>query len=120
MGKHHLENPFTAYSTNFVPCPAGRSGYEQYLDSIQDIYRQLAERLKPGGHAVIEVANLKHEEGLTLLAWDIAGRVARELSFEGEVIINWQRPESPALASGRGHSYGWGYDHSYCLIFAKK
>jgi DNA modification methylase len=120
MGKHHLENPFTAYSTNFSLCPhTGKTGYEQYLDSIQDIYKQVAELLKPGAHAVIEVANLKHEEGITTLAWDIAGAVGRVLPFAGEVIVNWQRPESRELADSRGHSYGYGYDHSYCLLFKK-
>jgi DNA modification methylase len=57
MGKHHKENPFTAYSTI-------GEGYEQYLRDIQDIYQQVKTRLKPGAHAIVEVSNLKHEDNL--------------------------------------------------------
>ena len=55
---------------------------------------------------VIEVANIRHEEKLTTLAWDIAKEISKVLHFEGEVVICWD-------------SYGGGYDHSYCLIFSK-
>jgi flagellar biosynthesis chaperone FliJ len=99
MGKHHKENPFTAYST------VGE-GYEQYLRDIQDIYRQVKNKLKTGGHAVVEVSNLKHEDNLlTTLAWDIARAISEVLHFKGEVVIAWQ------------DGYAFGYDHSYCLIF---
>jgi DNA modification methylase len=102
MGKHHKENPFTAYST------VG-NGYGEYLQTIQDVYRQLNTRLNADGHAVIEVANLKHEDGsLTTLAWDIANEVSEVMRFEGEIVVTWE------------NSYAYGYDHSYCLVFAKK
>jgi DNA modification methylase len=99
MGKHHTENPFTTYSTE-------GAGYEQYLRDLKDIYRQLKEKLNPDAHVVVEVSNLKHENNLlTLLAWDIARALSDVLRFNGEVVITWQE------------SYGFGYDHSYCLIF---
>jgi DNA modification methylase len=99
MGKHHKENPFTAYSTI-------GEGYDQYLRDIQDIYRQVKVMLNPGAYAVVEVANLKHEDNLlTTLAWDIARAISEVLQFKGEVIIGWQ------------DGYAYGYDHSYCLIF---
>lgn len=102
MGKHHEENPFTAYSTEF-------SGYQEYLGQIEHIYRQLCKRLKASRHAVIEVSNLKHEDGtITTLAWDIARAVSNVLDFQGEVVIAWDE------------TYGYGYDHSYCLVFTKK
>ncbi len=101
MGKHHKENPFTAYSTEF-------EGYHLYLDTIRGVYEQLGRKLKPHGRAVIEVANLKHEDGtLTTLAWDIAGAVSKVLRFVGETIITWDT------------AYGYGYDHSYCLMFER-
>ena len=102
MGKHHTENPFTAYSTQ-------GPGYAEYLRTVADIYRQLAKKLHKSGRAVIEVSNLKHEDGsLTTLAWDIAGAVSEVMRFEGEVIVTWE------------DHYGYGYDHSYCLVFSKK
>ena len=106
MGKQHRENPFTAYSTEYSTADAG---YGQYLETMASIYKQLGETLKPKGRCVIEVSNLKHEDGtLTTLAWDIAGAVSQVLLFEGEIVIAWH------------DTYGYGYDHSYCLVFAKR
>lgn len=101
MGKAHKEDPFTAYSTE-------GQGYSHYLSTFRTIYRQINEKLRPGGHVVIEVSNLKHEDGsLTTLAWDIATEVSKVLRFTGEIVVNWD-------------NYGFGYDHSYCLTFAKQ
>jgi hypothetical protein len=55
---------------------------------------------------VIEAANLKKQGSVTTLAWDIAREVSRMLHFEGEIVIGWDR-------------YGYGYNHSYCLVFSK-
>jgi DNA modification methylase len=102
MGKHHKENPFTAYSTE-------GAGYGAYLETIKDIYKQLAEKLKPAGHVVIEVSNLKHEDGpITTLAWDIAREISEVLRFDGEIVVTWE------------NGYNYGYQHSYCLLFAKR
>lgn len=96
--RHHPENPFTDYSEI-------GEGYEQYLADMQSIYAALSRKLKPGARAVIEIANLKSAEGLTTLAWDVARSVSAVLHFEGEVVICWEP------------TYGYGYDHSYCLVF---
>ena len=98
MGKHHSENPFTAYSTE-------GGGYNQYLKDIQGIYSQMKTRMKPGAHAVVEVSNLKHEDGsITTLAWDMATALSEVMRFQGEIVVNW-------------NEYGYGYQHSYCLVF---
>jgi hypothetical protein len=62
--------------------------------------------LKPGARAVLEVSNLKNDDRITMLAWDVARAVSNVLVFEGEVVIGWDH-------------YGYGYDHSYCLVFRK-
>ena len=98
MHEHDTTNPFAAYKSN--------GDYETYLDNLQTIYAELAKKLKTGARAVIEVSNLKHESGVTPLAWHIAERVSEVLRFEGEVIACWD-------------AYGYGYDHSYCLVFSK-
>ena len=100
MGKHDTENPLTAYSTQ-------GSGYDAYLKDIQSIYAQMQQMMKQDARVVIEVANLKFDDGVTPLAWDIAEAVSQVLHFEGEVVVGWDKP------------YGFGYDHSYCLIFTK-
>ena len=62
---------------------------------------------------MIEVSNLKGKE-VTTLAWDIAGEISKVLHFEGEVIVGWKGENM-----GEG-IYGYGYDHSYCLIYKNK
>lgn len=99
MGRTHTENPFTSYSTI-------GSGYAQYLIDIKSIYHQIKSRMAPDAHVVIEVSNLKHDDGtITTLAWDIAAVLSEVLHFEGEVIVGWEP------------TYAYGYDHSYCLVF---
>jgi DNA methylase len=86
--------------------PAMGAAYEEYLQDIAHVYQQLAARMTAGARAVIEVANLKGAQGVTTLAWDIGRTVAAVLDFEGEVVVGWDH-------------YGYGYDHSYCLVFQK-
>jgi hypothetical protein len=62
--------------------------------------------MNSSGHVVIEASNLKKAGQVTTLAWDIAHEVARIFHFEGETIICWDE-------------YGYGYNHSYCLVFSK-
>jgi DNA modification methylase len=100
MQKDDPEDPFTAYT---LP---GR-GYGGYLETIQQIYAQMQQIMKPAARVVIEVANLKGAGGVTTLAWDIAAAVGQVLTFEGEIVIAWEE------------GYGYGYDHSYCLLFRK-
>ena len=94
------ENALNAYQTK-------DGSYDSYLNELQEIYRMLAKRLKPGGRVVLEVSNLKDAQGITPLAWDIAARISRVLRFDGEVVICWDK-------------YWYGYDHSYCLVFGEE
>jgi DNA modification methylase len=99
MAAADLEDPFTNYR-------AAGAGYVAYLEQIEQIYADIKQLLKPDARVVLEVSNLKGEHGITTLAWDVARAVSNVLVFEGEVVIGWD-------------SYGYGYDHSYCLVFRK-
>jgi len=50
-------------------------GYAAYLDGLRAIYAQIAALMREGAVAVVEVANLKHPQGVTTLAWDVAGAI---------------------------------------------
>jgi SAM-dependent methyltransferase len=93
------ENPFVDYRLKGFDYPS-------YLVEIGHIFSQVAQKLNPSGHAVIEVANLKKKGEVTTLAWDVAREVSKVLRFEGETVICWDE-------------YGYGYNHSYCLVFSK-
>ena len=95
---NHPEDPFTGYQ-------AKGKGYGQYLRDIHNIYQQLGKHMKPTGKVVVEVANIKQDDQVTTLAWDIGQEISQVLHFDGEVIVCWDK-------------YGYGYDHSYCLVFS--
>jgi len=113
---------FSVSSPPFMPSDYGMNPltgdeepgtYSRYLDGLQDVYGQVAQLLKPGGFAVIEVSNLKGDV-FTPLAWDVARAVSRVMHFVGETIVCWEGEDS-----GCG-VYGFGYDHSYCLVFRRR
>ena len=93
----HPENPLNAYETL-------DGDYETYLAEVGDVFRQVARLLRPGGHAVINVANLEAGGIITTLAWDVARTVSRHLTFRHESFLCWD--EQPAGLTG-----------DYCLVF---
>ncbi|MGI5212476.1 TRM11 family SAM-dependent methyltransferase [Plantactinospora sp. CA-290183] len=95
----HPENPLNAYQTL-------DGDYPTYLAEIGDIFRQVAVLLRPGGHAVINVANIKTRGTLTPLAWDVARTVAHHLTLRQESFLCWD--EQPDGISG-----------DYCLVFQR-
>jgi hypothetical protein len=100
MQREDPEDPLTAYHE------AGR-GYDAYLSDLQAIYRQIGLRMTETARAVVEVANLKRLGTVTPLAWDVAHTLSQVLHFEGEIVVAWEP------------TYGYGYDHSYCLVFTR-
>ena len=94
---------------------SGKGGYSGFLKDIKDIYTQLKKYMKKNSYIIIEVSNLKGKK-VTTLAWDIAKEISEVFSFEGEIIIDW-RNKWHHKESG---DYGYGYDHSYCLVFKNK
>ena len=98
MTRDEIDDPLTDYRAS------GR-GYRAYLDDLRGVYAALRQRMQPAGVVVLEVANLKIGGLLTTLAWDVAEQIGRVLHFDGEVVVCWD-------------GYGYGYDHSYCLVFS--
>lgn len=95
----HPENPLNAYETL-------DGDYPRYLAEIGDIFRQVAQLLRPGGHAVVNVANIETGGVVTTLAWDVARAVAAHLTLRQETFLCWDRqPE--------------GITGDYCLVFQR-
>jgi len=93
------ENPFVDYRQKGFD-------YSSYLKEMGHIFSQVSQKIKPSAYVVIEASNLKKNGQVTTLAWDIAREVSRIFHFEGETVIGWDE-------------YGYGYNHSYCLVFSK-
>lgn len=109
MEQQDDRNPFRNY--------AGESTYDDYLDDIESAFSRLDTVLAPGGHVIIDIANMKHQGRVTTLAWDVADRVSTVFDFDGEIVVTWT-PEDPDEVTDKP-AFGCGYDHSYCLTFTK-
>ena len=80
--------------------------YHRYLGELGSIYRVIAERLRPGGRAVINAADIITGDVTTELARDLTRELSRVLDFEESVIVESASPP-PWMAA------------DYCLIFRK-
>lgn len=109
MEQQDERNPFRNYE--------GNSTYEDYLDDIESAFSRLDTVLAPGGHVVIDITNIKYQDRVTTLAWDVADRVSSVFDFEGETIVTWTPEDTDSDIDES--VYGYGYDHSYCLNFMK-
>jgi DNA modification methylase len=87
--------------------------YEDYLDDIQAVFGIVDRHLRPDGTLLVDVSNMAFEGRVTTLAWDVADRLRERFRFAGEVVVTWEG----AGREDREGSYGYGYDHSYCLVF---
>lgn len=95
----HPENPLNAYETL-------DGDYDRYLQEIRGVFGQVASVLRPGGHLVINAANIVTDARVTSLAWDIARVVSEHLIFRQESFLCWDR--QPTWMSG-----------DYCFVFQK-
>ena len=102
---NHPEYPFAGYQIT-------GQGYKDYLNDIVKIFGLIKRKMKTNACAIIEVSNLIIDNEFTPLAWDIGKSISEVLFFQKEIIINWKNETVPA--------YGFGYDHSYALIFQNK
>lgn len=76
------------------------------MTELGGIFASVARHLEPGGHLVISAANIRTEDSVTPLAWDIGREVTRHLNFRGEIYVEWDK--RPKLFSG-----------DYCLVFQR-
>lgn len=99
----------------------GDTDYASYLDGVSDVFAQVRELLRPGGRVLVEVSNMKYDDQVTTLAWDLADAIRRELRFEGEVVVSWEPgDEMNESAEAQAGTFGYGYDHSYVLVFSEE
>ncbi|MEP7019794.1 MAG: DNA methyltransferase [Pseudonocardiales bacterium] len=96
----HPDNPLTGYRTL-------DGDYPTYLAELAEVFAAVARILRPGGHLVINAANIRNGELVTPLAWDLTRAVAQHLGLRAETYLEWDDP--PEWMSG-----------DYCLVFQKE
>ena len=89
----HPQNPLTGYQTL-------DGDYQLHLDELAKVFRAVARVLRPGGHLVINAANIVTGSVVTPLAWDVTRAVSSYLRFRGETYLWWDR-----LPAGLGGDY---------------
>ena len=98
MNRFDSEDPLQGYSEPVA-------SYEQYVIELASIYVDLVGKiLAPGGRLVIQLQNLRNEQGETPLAFDLFAAIDRRLKFMGEEVAIWQKPS-------------YGYSHGHCFIY---
>jgi hypothetical protein len=63
--------------------------YRTYLEQLARLARTVHDLLRPGGHLVVNVANIRHGGHTTALAWDVARVIGGVLPFLGETVVVW-------------------------------
>jgi len=92
--------------------------YRQFIEAVGEVFDGCARLLKPGKYLVIVAQNVRVPEGFVRpLAWDLAERVGRTLSFQGERI--WCQDSKSLGIWGYPTTFVPNYHHHYCLIFRK-
>jgi DNA modification methylase len=86
----HPENPLTGYRSN-------DGDYRTYLDELEEVTVQIVGLLRPGGHLVINVADIESGGVVTPLSRDVSERVARHAELVREIHICWDEPPTGIL-----------------------
>lgn len=94
------DNPLTGYTTE-------DGYYPRYLDELAAVFHDVAGLLRPGGHLVVNAANIRTDGVVTPLAWDIAARLAGEYLLREVTHLEWD--DAPDWMEG-----------DYCLVFSPR
>ncbi len=90
--------------------------YEEFIEALGSVFGQCRELLKPDKYMVVVVQNLRVPDGYVVpLAWDLARRISRSFSFQGERI--WCQDSKQLGIWGYPKVFVPNYHHHYCLIF---
>lgn len=91
--------------------------YEEFLDTMFDIYEKIYKVLKPGGYITIIVKNVKQNGQFYPLAWDLAKKLSSLYELKDEKI--WIQDK--VRLAPYGYPYAWTSNiiHHYCLNFRK-
>lgn len=92
--------------------------YDEFLDQLVVIYRQVHEVLKPRGYLTVIVKNIKKSGRHYPLAWDLGKRLAEFFALKDEKI--WCQDNQKLAPYGMGNAWVSNTMHHYCLQFRKE
>lgn len=91
--------------------------YQGYLNELKNMFIIISEIMKDDSFIIIDTSNIRIENVNTTLAFDVKNKLEEIncLEFQNELVVCWNNKKETYM----GGSYGFGYDHNYCLIFKK-
>ncbi len=92
--------------------------YEQFVDGVCEVYRAVAELLRPRRYLTVVVKNVKKGGTIYPLAWDLGRRVGEFLKLKDEKI--WCQDNQRLAPYGMGNAWVSNTMHHYCLNFRKE
>jgi DNA modification methylase len=97
------------------------SDYEEFIESLKDVYREVYRTLKPNKRCVINVMDLRKKDKFFPLHIDIS-KMMSELGFELEDIMIWDRQHEYNNMKTLGYPYVFRVNkvHEFMLIFWKR
>jgi DNA modification methylase len=93
------------------------SDYDQFIDVLTQVYFDVIELLKPGGHMVVVVKNIKKKGKNYPFAWDLAALLQKKLILMPETF--WCQDDISIAPYGYGNTFVSNTFHQYCLLFQK-
>jgi DNA modification methylase len=93
------------------------STYEDFLESLVEIYRRIGARLAPGRHLTIIVKNVKKRGRIFPLAWDLAFHLRQDFILGREQF--WCQDDQRLAPFGYRYAWVSNTFHHYCLHFRK-
>ena len=92
--------------------------YEDFLESLVNIYRVVFERLSENAYLTVIVKNIKKKGRIYPLAWDLGREVGKFFTMKDEKI--WCQDNQRLAPFGMGNAWVSNTFHHYCLNFRKE
>jgi DNA modification methylase len=89
--------------------------YYNFLNTLRDIYFNIASLMKPGSYMTIVVKNIKKQGTNYPFAWDLANILQEKLILLPEVF--WCQDDISIAPYGYGNTFVSNTFHQYCLNF---
>ncbi|MBN2156827.1 MAG: hypothetical protein JW776_12360 [Candidatus Lokiarchaeota archaeon] len=94
--------------------------YNEFLDTLLDIYSKIAEAMKDNGYCVVIMQNtLKEKQQFYPLAWEFALKMREQGSFSLRQEMIWCQSDKKLGIWGYPNTYISNVHHHYCLVFQK-
>jgi DNA modification methylase len=96
--------------------------YDEFVETLSEIYKKLASCILPGGHLTVIVKNVKRNHTVYPLAWDLVRKLAAMRSGAYTFIGNtlWCQDDVSIKPFAVGIYWVSNTLHHYCLHFRKR